>query len=188
MNVRHTTFKNSDFMQDTHWRLNIIHHVNLAEIKITGHSGLSSTCHVRVWTDDIFLCTIITFSNPSNRILWMLNDGLKGPSVLCRASPTTCSTLVNISPAGTKRYNCNWQIIIVTSAVVPAYTIKLGNFTTTQIFINEIWDLQGSKYQYYGLLSCQELCMKKKTQLYMKSMSIWEWTSIDCLSDYHEIW
>ena len=31
-------------------------------------------------------------------------------------------------------------MIIVTSAVVPAYTIKLDNFTKTQTFINEIWD------------------------------------------------
>jgi len=68
----------------------------------------------------------------------MLNDGLKGPSVLCRASPTTCSTLLNISPAGTKWYSYYRQMIIVTSAVVPAHTVTLGNFTKTQMFINEI--------------------------------------------------
>lgn len=146
LHFKHTTVKISDFTQDTHWRLNIIHHVKLAEIKIRGYSGLSSTCHVWVWTEDIFLCTVITFSSPSNRILWMLNDGLKGPSVLCRASPTTCSTLVNISPAGTKRYNYNWHMNIVINAVVPAHTTKLGNFTKTQMFTNEIWDLQGSKH------------------------------------------
>lgn len=162
LHVKDITLKNSDFMQDTHWRLNTIYDVKLAEIKITGYSGLSSTCHVWVWTEDIFLCTIITLSNPSNRMLWMLNDGLKGPSVLCRASPTTCSTLLNISPAGTKWYNYNWQMITVTSAVVPAYTIKLGNFTKTQMFIYGIRDLQGSKYLDYGLLSCHELCRKKK--------------------------
>jgi len=43
-------------------------------------------------------------------------------------------------------YNYNWQTIIVISVVVPAHTIKLGNFTKTQMFISEIWDLQGSKH------------------------------------------
>ena len=38
------------------------------------------------------------------------------------------------------------DMIIVTSAIVPAYKIKLGKFTNTQMFMYEIWDLQGSKY------------------------------------------
>jgi hypothetical protein len=37
-------------------------------------------------------------------------------------------------------------MFIATRAVVPAYTIKLGNFTKTQMFIKKICDLQGSKY------------------------------------------
>jgi len=66
------------------------------------------------------------------------------------------------------------EMIIVTSVVIPAYTIKLGNFTKTQMFIHKIWDLQGSKYQDYRLLSCQLFCMKKKILLYVKPRSVWE--------------
>jgi hypothetical protein len=54
----------------------------------------------------------------------MLNDGLKGPSVLCLASPTTRSTLLNISPEREK--NCSNKIIATNN--VPIYETKLEDY------------------------------------------------------------
>lgn len=61
---------------------------------------LSRQYHEDFHKDWTLLTSIVdnTFSSPCLRRLWMLNDGLKGPSIRLRACMATCSTWLVISP------------------------------------------------------------------------------------------